>query len=173
MRLRDIPQFTRDGGYQVNQPWNSLEDWLVSQNEEIGIDLNPDYQRGHVWSEIQQRRFVEFCLQGGKGSDTIRFNCVGWMQDFRGPFELVDGKQRLEAIRKFMRNELLVFGRTLDQYEGRFPWSSHTLLVRINDLPTRREVLQWYLDINTGGVVHTEEEISNVKALLASEPPAG
>ncbi len=129
MRLADIPQFTRDGNYQVNQPWDSIEDWLARERCEIGIDLNPDFQRAHVWSEDQQRRFVEFCLKGGKGSNTIRFNCVGWMNDFRGPFELVDGKQRLEAVRAFMRGDLRAFGRTIDQYEGKFPEEELSLCV--------------------------------------------
>ena len=169
MRLQDIPQFTSDGNYQINQPWDSLEAWLARERDEVEIDLNPDFQRGHVWSELQQIRFVEFCLKGGKGSNTIRFNCCGWMQDFRGPFELVDGKQRLEAVRKFMRNELPAFGFTIEQYEGKFPFARYDFLIRVNDLPTRREVLQWYLDINTGGVVHTDTEIAKVRDLLEQE----
>jgi len=31
------------------------------------------------------------------------------------------------------------------------------------------EVLQWYLDFNSGGVVHTEEELKKVRELLESE----
>lgn len=168
MRLCDIPQFTRDGNYQVHQPWDSIEHW-IEQQEEIGLNIDPDFQRAHVWSKEQQIRFVEFCLRGGRGSETLRFNCCGWQQDFRGPFELVDGKQRLEAVRSFMRDELVVLGRTLSEYEGNFPFSRLCLIMRINNLPTRREVLQWYLDINTGGVVHTDEEINKVKMLLSKE----
>jgi hypothetical protein len=169
MRLQDIPQFTRDGSCRINQPWDSLESWLQQDHCGVVADLDPDFQRAHVWSKEQQVRFVEFCLRGGKGSNTIRFNCVGWMDDFRGPFELVDGKQRLEAVRKFMRDELPAIGLTRSQYEGKFPFARYDFIVRINDLPTRREVLQWYLDINTGGVVHTSEEVDKVKALLNKE----
>jgi hypothetical protein len=39
----------------------------------------------------------------------------------------------------------------------------------INDLRTRAEVLQWYLDLNTGGTVHSDEEIEKVKKLLERE----
>jgi hypothetical protein len=39
----------------------------------------------------------------------------------------------------------------------------------INDLQYRREVLQWYLDMNTGGTVHSKEEIQRVKHLLEKE----
>jgi hypothetical protein len=39
----------------------------------------------------------------------------------------------------------------------------------VNELKTRREVLQWYLDLNAGGVVHTTKEIERVRELLAKE----
>ncbi len=39
----------------------------------------------------------------------------------------------------------------------------------VNDLQTRAEVLQWYLDLNEGGVVHTSEELNRVRAMLAKE----
>jgi len=34
---------------------------------------------------------------------------------------------------------------------------------------TRAEVLTWYLQINAGGVVHSDEEIERVKELLKEE----
>jgi hypothetical protein len=30
--------------------------------------------------------------------------------------------------------------------------------------------LQWYLDLNDGGVVHTKEELDKVRGLLTLEP---
>lgn len=39
----------------------------------------------------------------------------------------------------------------------------------MNDLDTQAEVLQWYLDINSGGVVHTEAELDKVRWLLEVE----
>lgn len=39
----------------------------------------------------------------------------------------------------------------------------------VNELRTRAEVLRWYLQLNSGGVVHTEEELARVRALLEAE----
>jgi hypothetical protein len=169
MKWSDIPQLTRDGNYQVHQSWDSLEDWVKRERGELQLNLDPDFQRGHVWSETQQKKYVEFKLRGGKGSDILRLNCVGWMKDFQGPFELVDGKQRLEAVRKFLRDDLKVFGHHYSEFEGVFYWSDYNFIVQVNSLETREKVLQWYLDINTGGVVHTSEEIDKVKSLLENE----
>jgi hypothetical protein len=172
MNFKDIPQYTRDGNYRVNISWNYLEESLKGYQERTSVaalDLDPDFQRGHVWKESQQRAFVEHVLRGGVGSKEIRFNCAGWMHDFRGPFVIVDGKQRLEAARKFLRSELKVFGHYFNEFEGEIRMIRTDFIFNINDLATRKEVLQWYLDINTGGVVHTADEIQKVRDLLAKE----
>lgn len=168
MKFRDIPQFTRSADYRVNVGWDYLETWLKHERE-ISLDLDPDFQRAHVWDEEKQCRYVEFVLRGGQSSRDLYFNCVGWMGTFEGPFVLVDGKQRMEAVRKFLRNELAIFdGHRLEDFEDRMPLGVN-FLVHVNNLKTRAEVLQWYLDLNSGGVVHTKSELDKVRKLLAKE----
>ena len=41
--------------------------------------------------------------------------------------------------------------------------------MNINNLQTRKEVLQWYIELNSGGTVHTDAEIDRVKKLLRKE----
>ncbi len=36
----------------------------------------------------------------------------------------------------------------------------------MNDLRTEKEVLQWYVDMNSGGTPHTSEEIERVKRMI-------
>jgi uncharacterized protein with ParB-like and HNH nuclease domain len=169
MKFSQIPQYTRDGNYSINVSWKYLEKWIDEHESEVGLNLNPDYQRAHVWSKNQQIAFVEFQLRGGVGSNILRYNCPGWMAGFEGPFELVDGKQRLEAVLKFMRNELKVFGYYLSEFEDNINIIRPDFIMTINDLPLRSQVLQWYLDINAGGVIHTEEELERVRKLLEIE----
>jgi len=177
MKFKDIKQFTNPAHYAVNTSWAFLEDTLKRYNERgiigsEGLDLNPDFQRGHVWSEDKQIAYVEFCLKGGDSSRDILFNHPNWQGSYKGQMVLVDGKQRLEAVRKFLRNELPVFGHTIDEFEDKdiMLRSFNTNFVfKINNLKTRKQVLQWYLDLNTGGVVHTSEEIEKVRKLLEKE----
>ena len=109
MKFEDIPRFINSPNYQINVPWKGIERTLKSWNELNTLDLNPDFQRGHVWTRTKQIEFVEFCLRGGRSSRVILFNNPGWMNKFEGALVLVDGKQRLEAVRKFMRNKLPIF----------------------------------------------------------------
>ena len=90
------------------------------------------------------------------------------MGSYEGDFVLVDGLQRLTTVLKFCNNELKAYGIYNKEYEGRIS-PSINLIFHIAKLQTRKEVLQWYLDFNTGGVIHSEEEINKVKALLKKE----
>lgn len=173
MDFQDIPQFTPSAPYTVHGAWHNIEDQLKDWNEVAygsPLNLDPDFQRGHVWTEKKQREYVEFILRGGQSSKDIYMNHPRWMDSFKGEMTLVDGKQRLEAVRKFMRNELKVFGMGYRKdFSNRRTPSDCMFIYHINTLKTRAEILQWYLDLNTGGVVHTDEEIKKVKALLKKE----
>jgi len=170
MKFTDIQRLTESAHYRVNQAWQDLEGTLnrYFDKELTPLNIDPDFQRGHVWTKKQQIAYVEFKLRGGEGSDIIYFNCPGWMDDFRGPFELVDGKQRLQAARRFINNKIPAFGKYRKEYEGRIP-SYCDFIFAINNLKTRKEVLQWYLEMNSGGTPHTKKELEKVKLMLEEE----
>lgn len=165
-RFRDIESFITNGNYRVNVEWQHLEEMLSSWH----VDLDPDYQRGHVWTDEQRTAYVEFILRRGQSSRTILFNCPNWTRGDPGKLELVDGKQRIEAVRSFMNDRIPAFGHLHSEYEDKLVFAGRPDFVFcVNELPTRAEVLQWYLQLNAGGVVHSESEIRKVKALLAKE----
>jgi hypothetical protein len=161
-----IPQFTRPANYQVDIFWSYVEDWVNKQD--FVVDIDPDFQRGHVWTEEQQVRYVEFILRGGASSRDIYWNCSSWMTDFDTPLELVDGKQRIQAVRKFMKSKIKAFGYYFKDFTDRLPLSA-SFRFHVNNLKTRADVLQWYLDLNDGGVVHTSDELNKVRKLLKAE----
>ena len=121
-----------------------------------------------MWNEEQQISFIEFLLRGGKSAKVIYFNHPGWMDDWKGNMVCVDGLQRLTACMRFLNNEIPAFGCYYKEFEGFMPLDID-LLFNVNNLKTKAEVLQWYLEYNTGGTVHTEEEINRVKMLLDKE----
>lgn len=169
-KFDDIPHFTRDGSWECDFPmkrvWHNIEEFQRTQ----GLDIDPDFQRAHVWTESQQVAWIEFFLRGGKTSRVIYLNKPSWHNSAKtgyDDFVLVDGKQRLEAIRRFIYNEIRAFGSYYREFTDSLR-ITQTIKFNINDLQTRREVLQWYLDFNSGGVVHSAEEINRVRDLLAA-----
>ena len=171
MRYENLPKMTNwFGCYAVDIPWGHLERHLERELEDGKLDIDPDFQRAHVWDLTKQTRFVEFVLRGGTSAQNLMLNCPNYQRGNReGPYVLVDGKQRLESVMRFLRDDIVIFGR-----HRRSDFTDHMPLHcrfrwHVNELKTRREVLQWYIDMNEGGVAHTSEEISKVNGLLAKE----
>lgn len=169
----------RQAAYSVNPALNGIERTLSdldSQARSQGgeLQLNPDFQRGHVWSQDKQVAFMENVLRG-TAPFVIRFNCVGW--NLKRPTDMnphdvvcIDGLQRITALRAFMAGDFTVFGgftaASLDKSPfdlRRFRWT-----MDVFDIAKRVDLLQFYLDLNSGGVVHTAQELERVQALRDS-----
>jgi hypothetical protein len=167
-----IRPFTEKGDYEVNIGLKYLETTLEDFVNDYNLELNPDFQRGNVWTEEQQIAYMEFFLKGGQTARVIYFNCPYWgsckLDKHDMDMVCVDGLQRLTAIRKFLKGELKVFSYYLNDFEDKnvLLRTAHGLKFNVNNLQTKREVLQWYLDFNTGGTVHSNEEITRVKKML-------
>jgi hypothetical protein len=169
MRFKDIKHFTKSAEYHTTVPWDYIEKTLARYNENGLMELDSEFQRAHVWDETRQSRYVEYILKGGKSSRDIYWNQRGWMRKWDGPLYLVDGKQRLQAVRKFLLGELSIFGNlTINDFSDSVPWDA-SFEFHVNDLQTYGEVLQWYLDLNDGGIAHTPEELGKVRQLLEQE----
>jgi hypothetical protein len=166
MNWKTIPKFPQIY-YRINISWDFLEDQLNKFVNEYKLDLNPDFQRGHVWTEEQQIKFVEYAVSEPQSGLEIYFNHPGWMSSYKGDFVLVDGKQRLEAARRFLNNEIPAYGYYRKEFRGQdtIP-SSIQFFFNIAKLQTRKDVLKWYLDFNSGGTPHSKEELERVKQLL-------
>ena len=59
----DIPQLTKDGSYEIFVGLKYLKDQIDIYIKEYQLNLNPDFQRGHVWTEDQQIKFIQFLLR--------------------------------------------------------------------------------------------------------------
>ncbi|CAJ6634256.1 Protein of uncharacterised function DUF262 [Burkholderia pseudomallei] len=163
--------------YEVDVQLSHVENFLKGQTEDMALmggalELEPDFQRGHVWTDVQRVRYIESLLRGC-APRSILFNCPGWS---RGPqagdipshtFQCVDGLQRLTAVRKFMSGDLRVFGDVTAEALKRSPFdpSRYTLKVAVYEFSRRVDLLQFYLDLNSGGTIHGTDEINRVRQL--------
>lgn len=169
-KFADIPSFTRDGSWQCDFDFAYLLQFIDEHIKSYDLQLNPDFQRGHVWTEEQQIAWLEFFLRGGGTGRILYFNCP-WWQDKKedkgyNDFVCVDGLQRITAIRRFMNGEIPVFGSYVNEYEDTMSIVRHSIKVNINNLKSEKEVLQWYIDMNAGGTPHSSEEIDRVRKMI-------
>lgn len=173
IKFKDIPQFESDGNWQVNYSVSSLVRFIEEEIELNGLQLNPEFQRGHIWNEEQQIAWLEYHFKGGKSGNTIYLNNPFW-HSIKEPKEneykdyvCVDGLQRLTACQRFIHNEIKVFGSYYKEYGDSMRTLFHMMTLNVNNLKTEKEVLQWYVDMNAGGTPHTIDEIERVKKMIS------
>lgn len=172
--FKDFPHYLTASRYSIDVSLSYLTRWL-EQQEEAHLNLNPDFQRDYVWSEEQKERYVEHILRGGISGREIYFNCpcYTWSKkadsDLADSLVIVDGKQRLSALTGFLNNNVKAFGYYLHEFDddvSRKQVLGKTIRININDLQFSKLVLQWYLELNTGGTVHSKEELDKVRAMI-------
>jgi hypothetical protein len=171
-QLNKIHRFIRYPNYQASTSLNYVEQCLERYKENYHLELDPDFQRAHVWTQDQQIRYVEYLFKGGNFSRDILFNMPHWGtgRNDVGNMVLVDGKQRIQAVLLFLHNQLPIFGSLFNEWDdAKIVCRGIDLIFRVNSLLTRKVVLQWYLDLNTGGTIHTNEEIEKVRKLYKKE----
>lgn len=162
MKFRDIKKISI-AKYHVDSPWIYFKPHYIDDRK---LNLDPDYQRGYVWNVNQKISYLEWILKGGITGKDIYLNHPGWMRSFEGDFEVVDGKQRISAVLDFFDNKIPVFGSYYKDYEDNLPIFEASFSVHINNLTSKKDIVQWYLDMNTCGTYHTKEEIEKVKNII-------
>ncbi|MBV7542004.1 DUF262 domain-containing protein [Acidovorax sp. sic0104] len=180
--LYDLIKPLAEPAYTVDWHLGGLEKTLSDLEESVvsmggTLELLPDFQRGHVWTESQRSAFIEYMLRN-MSPGRILFNCPEWTRpsDQKGdikPFTMqcLDGVQRLTAVRKFLADQVTVFGGIVASDLRDTPFNpfrmNYRLQVGVYEFNTRKELLQTYLSINRGGTPHSDDEIARVQGLLA------
>ncbi len=168
-KLEDIPKLLQSH-YTVTIPFlhipESLDRYKTDQ-EDTGFkfELNPVFQRGHVWTSIQQSKYIEWVVMGGESGLDVYFNHERWMSDFRADMVCVDGLQRLTAINLFLNDGVKIWGKRFSEYDD--PKYLNRRYLRFNiGAHNQQNVLRWYLQMNSGGTVHSKEELDKVKQMI-------
>jgi hypothetical protein len=169
INYHEFPKFTQFPTHRHNVHLSYLKKQIDEYVNEYGLNLLPDFQRGHVWTMKQRIAYVEFILMGGDSGKDIYFNHPGWSSNFKGDFVIVDGLQRITTLLMFVNDEIPVFGGYVySNIEGNVGLA-FTINFHVNDLPDRASVLQWYLEMNGGGTPHTKKELDRVREMLNIE----
>lgn len=85
---------------QARYPLSSIVTMLQSGN----YQLNPEFQRRHRWSKVQKSRLIESLIMN------VPIPPIFLYEDKYSHYEVMDGLQRLTAIKEFYKNELVLQG---------------------------------------------------------------
>ena len=180
-RLHAIIRPLKESAWTADFPWAQFHPWLNDTAKEYGgVDMVPDFQRGHVWTKEQQLRYIEAAFRNllPPSAKSVQFNCANWNSADKKPTDLprglqcMDGLQRVTAVDAWLAGEFKPFGLSIEDLDDT-QWmisKGMNLKFRFNvaiyDYTTRAQVLQHYLDFNAGGTPHSAEEIARVRQML-------
>lgn len=165
----------------IVQRFEKAQDRLVLQQSDLSletlaamvdaeaVDTKPHYQRRDRWTPEKRSALIESFLLN------IPVPPIYLAEDDFGTYSVIDGKQRLSAIRDFMRNELVLSKlETFTQLEGlKFeelpselcnalqirPYLRVVTLLKQSDPDLKYDVFE---RLNTGGERLNAQEIRNV-----------
>ena len=81
--------------------------WFLDHERNEQLDLDPSYQRRSVWSPKEQRFFLDTIFRGYPSPAIFLHKRVDPVSG-KQVYEVVDGKQRLETIIRFVNNKIAI-----------------------------------------------------------------
>lgn len=140
------------------------------------IDDSPVYQRGLVWTLEQKQAFIialyEFRTTLEVVTTYLEDDVIS--DDFSNKWVIIDGKQRLNAIREFLEGEFAVDGylfKDLPEEEQNFLQYLSIKVTRIyvgnNFAPlTLDDQIRWFLWLNDTGTPVSKEHLAKVRNMV-------
>jgi hypothetical protein len=150
-------------------------DYVVQMWTSAELNLRPDYQRGHAWTAEQQGQFLGYLLSGGR---TMSFIFRDLMESENATtgymYEVVDGQQRLSALIAWWLGLIPAVYDNGDELWSRELSTPKILFLKRGPMRvsvglmvgSKADAIRAYLKLNTGGTVHTQDDLDHARAVL-------
>lgn len=132
---------------------------IVSRIKSGDIDLQPDFQRGEVWSQAKKQRLVDSVLRDWH---VPPIHVIEDVQSRKQ--EVLDGQQRLVAIRDFVDGEFALDGKIEPLDDGLALLHGH----KYRDLPGLSDILCKRGFVHSGGSRSSNWMVNRVSAAFQS-----
>lgn len=125
-------------------------------------NMNPEYQRGLVWSIDDKQKLIDALVQGRSiGAITFAKN------DFDDKFlyEILDGKQRLSTIAEFVADGFDYQGIFFSELSLAAQSEFFNLSLGVIDVSfdDDREKIEYFIELNSAGVKMSNEFLDNLR----------
>lgn len=139
---------------------------LIGMAYNFGVDMNPSYQRDYVWEKKDKIELISSIFSNidiGKFVFVHRGYGTGCM------FEVVDGKQRLNALLEFYEGRFPILGNVY--FDGLSRIDKHHFenypvsFAEVSGI-SQKEIVKLFLRLNETGRVMSSEHLENVRKML-------
>ena len=134
-----------------------------------GIDMNPSYQRELVWDEADKVALIDSIFHQ---VDIGKFVMVSLPYAPGGAWvEILDGKQRLNALVEFYENRFPYKGKFYNELHWRDRVHFEGYSIAWADCPemSENQKLRYFLMLNTGGRAVSAEHLDKIRDMVVKE----
>lgn len=171
----DVETLTQDDDIHFTFQQRDVNAILSNYFNEYGIDLEPEYQRGNVWTLEQKQSLIESIFHNvdiGKIAIIKR----PWGSNPNTPltpklYEMLDGKQRLTALVEFFTGQFSFKGK---YYNDLHPADKHhfkyySISYAETEPLTKKQKYRYFLKLNTTGTPVDPAHMEKVLNMLNEE----
>ena len=130
------------------------------------LDMNPSYQRDYVWSEEDKVQLIDSIFNN---RDIGRYVIVKNGYDKELYYEILDGKQRINALVDFFEDKFQYKGKYFTElsYKDQHWFEAFSFpRAEINNNPSLELRIKIFIHINTSGKHMAQEHLEKVKGML-------
>jgi hypothetical protein len=147
---------------------NSSIDSLLHMIYHAGVDFDVEYQRDYVWNMQDKLDLIDSIF------NNVNIGAFVFVQrDFgieKKLYEVLDGKQRLTAIKEFYEDRFPFNGIYFSElsFHDKLKFEHHGIMYGYLSNPDMKSVYEAFISLNTKGRQMKKEDIDKVKELLKS-----
>lgn len=144
---------------------------LLSLVASFGVDMDPVYQRDLVWDEADKIKLIDSMFKQVDIGKFV-FRKLPFASDAPS-YEIVDGKQRLNAILDFMADRFPYRARTwsqLSRYDRHYIEGYSVSYAQLAESFTTQQVMETFVRLNTGGRPVDPKHLEKVAAMASQAP---
>jgi hypothetical protein len=173
--IDDIERLEEDDDVRFQYMQRDLSSLLSMMVNKYGIDLEPEYQRGNIWSDEQRYDLIESVF---RNIDIGKFAVIKrpWGPDGNKPltpklYEMLDGKQRLTALFDFYTGRFKYRGKYYYELHPRDQghFKHYTISYAESSPLTKEQKYRYFLKLNVTGSPVAKEHLDKVRRMWENE----
>jgi hypothetical protein len=164
--IQEMDEITENDDVRFNFQQRHLESLLSTYYSGLsGLDLNPEYQRGNVWTDAQKIALIDSIF---KNVDIGKFAVIRRpFSTDREVYEMLDGKQRFNAVREFYESRFKYKGKYFHELcpRDRGHFRDYSISYAETEPLTPEQKYRYFLKLNTTGTPVDPKHLKKVKEL--------
>ena len=148
---------------------NSHIESLIHKHYHFGIDFNPDYQRGYVWTQEDKELLLDSVFKNIDIGKFVLIHLSDYEYFERGKsYEILDGKQRLSTLIEFYENRFPYKGKYYNDlsYKDKRTFNHLTISVANVHETDKKTVLKYFLMLNRTGRSMDKTHLEKIEQML-------